>query len=647
VEGRSTRPFWIVLSIAAGAPCVDVSGQQKVLEGRPYVLEEDWKVGEASVGLYRDRGNGSTGAFCCEVRNGENAQPAYAYRVDIASEGARSVRFNVLPVDVSRKQRGGQESQPPRVASRVFPSVERGRAAVRGLMEGAVKATEDWEGHKRFLADALSDDTTVAYEGWRRIAVDLERAHEKHPQHLGILRDLVVAYTQLNAFEDDSLRGSNLCALVPQRIAQYGLLAGRPTAAEQRTFRRALGRYPRPGPRTLVINNNIPLPVSSSTPECQPQEKIIPKGVKIFIDDAMLARVLNSQGADIALQEIEQLEDSLLAAGDEIDAYRKLEQYMGTKKKAFLESTCEFQEIDHVRLVSLKALIERLDAYRNRWDKRPDELRTVGGLTRIHGFLRNPANDDLLLIGQAGPSDPAIQVDNLIVGLRSVWQDGVTPTCSLDPEPDNLGGPQHVRLSGIAKDSAFAKIMLDADYAMKKILFRVEGEQLDIPGWQDLDLHIKDLAERGPSEARAWLFPVQPGPNEVHLGPCGNWALFDARVQVLTEEGVFSEEGFVGVGTTSIAREHDARLFTKHYDQIARQRPVFKELRGLFDIVLLGKIVRLLSPADHILSALLKHAHQPVEVPRSYVGVTVVHTRGKEKVIRFSGGCNIRSRFGV
>jgi hypothetical protein len=107
------------------------------------------------------------------------------------------------------------------------------------------------------------------------------------------------------------------------------------------------------------------------------------------------------------------------------------------------------------------------------------------------------------------PGAEPIDLDVLVVALRAVWRDGTVPFVSLDPPPgDPLGDPV-VRLGGVpedAKDSAFLRILLAADYRMKEILLGSRAVQ---------DPHVRSLAsllERNPPVRevanRFWLAPL-------------------------------------------------------------------------------------------------------------------------------------------
>src|SRR5205814_6809053 len=69
--------------------------------------------------------------------------------------------------------------------------------------------------------------------------------------------------------------------------------------------------------------------------------------------------------------------------------------------------------------------------------------------------------------------------------------------------------------------------------------------------------------------------------------------------------------------------EEAAASFTRNYDAIAREKPVFQQLYGLFDTVLLGHVLRQLAPDFPLLERLCRLPHDPVEVPRTYAGVRV------------------------
>ncbi|KKM02596.1 hypothetical protein LCGC14_1782840, partial [marine sediment metagenome] len=341
------------------------------------------------------------------------------------------------------------------------------------------------------------------------------------------------------------------------------------------------------------------------------------------------------------LDQIVKLEDSLLQAKDGKEAYQILQAWTESKKAAFLERSRTFRSYSHARSVSLQKLWEQLAPYKDRWDERPEELKALGGLTRIHGFVRDRVTGGLNLVGRAEPGVAPIMIDDFTVGLRTVWQDGLTPGCSLDPHPRDDGGPQYCKVFGVPRDSSFALIMLKADYDMKRVIFGAPGHRLNISGYDPVSILLKI---RGETVSRYWLFPVQPNARDIQLGPGGTSALFQARVQVLTEALAVSEQGVsAGTGRANPVEQEAAEEFTRNYQKIAHRRPALRQLSGLFDIVVLSKILRLISSEDPLLSQFAGLPYTPVDVPDSLAGVTVKHEKGHNRVL-VVGGCDARAR---
>ncbi len=223
---------------------------QEVWLGVAYDLREAFTVAGSEVRGYVARpGTSGEGRFAFRVHGARGAD--YAYRVDLRPADPGNVRLAACVHDLKKPGQNESPPEPPRVATRLLATSAATYEAARRLVEDAEKAAGDWEAHQAFLPEALSATPETAHEGWRKIAADLERAREKHPEHLGILRDLIVAYTRLLPFEKDTARGMNLCSLIPQRVAEFEIKAGELSGEENRTLRRArallyfhIGLYP-------------------------------------------------------------------------------------------------------------------------------------------------------------------------------------------------------------------------------------------------------------------------------------------------------------------------------------------------------------------------------------------------------------------
>src|SRR6185369_5485853 len=104
-----------------------------------------------------------------------------------------------------------------------------------------------------------------------------------------------------------------------------------------------------------------------------------------------------------------------------------------------------------IRLVSLKSLLGAIRAAGGQLERMEPAARTLGGLTRIYGYLIEPGAKDVMLIGSETAGGPPIRADDLVNGLKLVYRDGIVPMISLDPDPTDLSGPQQVRLIGVPR----------------------------------------------------------------------------------------------------------------------------------------------------------------------------------------------------
>ncbi len=289
-------------------------------------------------------------------------------------------------------------------------------------------------------------------------------------------------------------------------------------------------------------------------------------------------------------------------------------------------------------LLSLKELYSRLlreGASPLYWQRLPDELRYPGGLGRIHGVVLSPEEEDVFLVGtKAMTKDTRIDIRNLILGIETVWLKGETPAVSLDPKPKEPGGPQYVRVYGVPMQSEFAKIMVDADYAMKRI---IAGEmKVNATDFQSLADILRDRP-RVLERARFWFYPSALGAGDIYISSTTRSFLLETKVRVLTEDERLVAGGFTGTGRADPDTQKEADLFTSCFEQLEKDtkvRPhgVFARLHGLLDIVTMCKLIRML-PIDYPI--LKKFSELRIEllkgntlVPEYYPGITVRYAPG-------------------
>lgn len=355
------------------------------------------------------------------------------------------------------------------------------------------------------------------------------------------------------------------------------------------------------------------------------------KGVRIHFDERILAEVLGRGAADESAKLVEEFTRRLVAARSEPERTQAVASFAGEVKRRFLEvrGVCPLRDLVSI---SLKSLVARAERFKSDWSNLPGDLRHPGPITRIRGFAIT--GDDILLIGSREPGAPVLEIDDLVVGMQSVWKENAIPVVSLDPDPADIEGDPRVRIQGVPEDSAFALSMLEADYAMKKIMAGVD--RVDVPGYRTL----KDALSQTDRTfiSRFWLYPVQPRLGDILVSADNSSAVFSGAVRVLSEEMLNLKEGLVGTGEAFLPAEEAADSFTAHYDEIASLKPVFRRLQSLFDVVLVARIWHMRGLESPLLERLCALPHRAVKIPGTYRSIRVVVRRDAQQEYYIHGG---------
>ena len=259
------------------------------------------------------------------------------------------------------------------------------------------------------------------------------------------------------------------------------------------------------------------------------------------------------------------------------------------------------------------------------------------GITRLSGFVVDGSRHDVIIFGEVDPALPRLYLDDFVVALRSVHlayarKSGRTyyyspPGCSIDPDPKTLrelqrvsekmsgtsgleerkqyvgewnavgGQAQKVRVMGAPFNSRFAKVMVDADYYMKRL---VNGSvDLGIDGFRSLmdmgmDASRKELQGGKPGAAemntlnRFWFCPGE----STFTDEDGATMLESCRVKLLTENQFLTLSGLAASGSTDALAQQFASDFTARYGAIGSAKPIYRELEGLFRFVGLAKLIK-------------------------------------------------------
>ncbi|MEX2559017.1 MAG: DUF1598 domain-containing protein, partial [Pirellulales bacterium] len=211
---------------------------------------------------------------------------------------------------------------------------------------------------------------------------------------------------------------------------------------------------------------------------------------------------------------------------------------------------------------------------------------------------------------------PALLLDDLVVALRTARQaarGGIS--CSIDPTAEGLRrlqrlvprlrstlpdettirsieeqlGPQTISIQGVPATSHFARVLVTADFRMKRLAMNFEPSPVEgLSSYLDLlkpsPRGIQNLLPR-------WWLASRCEP--LLVDPRGlAWEMRAVGVKTLTENDVLAGDGSrTRSGRSSPAARKWADQMTARYDELSLQTPVFGELRNLVDLSLVAALL--------------------------------------------------------
>ncbi|MFM7290734.1 MAG: DUF1598 domain-containing protein [Planctomycetia bacterium] len=319
----------------------------------------------------------------------------------------------------------------------------------------------------------------------------------------------------------------------------------------------------------------------------------------------------------------------------------------------------------------------------------PPDVLYLGGLERITHVFVDPDGHDIILAGPAdalavdaagnvvaaGSGRPLLQLEDLIVALRSadaVRQGGIK--CSIDPTAEGITrlqtllrnqktigqnpdatlvamqdamGPQRVTVGGVPGDSRFARVLVAADYRMKRVGMGLEPSGIaEVPSYLSMVPPGSTAAANLP---RFWLEadyePISRDPDELA------WRINGRRMKCLTENDLFDADGVRkqagGKAPDKLAQKW-CDLMTSHYDRLAVKQPVFAELVNCVDLAVVAALIhgrQLAGRAGLDLAPLLDAQKLRVpsyDVPASVPTVAQGLKKGNRWVVSASGGVMVQ-----
>ncbi|MBN2217377.1 MAG: DUF1598 domain-containing protein [Pirellulales bacterium] len=349
----------------------------------------------------------------------------------------------------------------------------------------------------------------------------------------------------------------------------------------------------------------------------------------------------------------------------------------------------ELAEATEIRKISLRRLEEAIAAAVHDGKPLSDEMRYLAGLQEIQYVFVDAQHKDIIL---AGPGEgwkvdqhgavvgvttgrPVMLLDDLLVALRTARaaMDEVI-TCSIDPQPEGITrlrqylstletmgnpaqtqttiekvlGPQKITVTVVPDTSHFARVMVAADYRMKRL-----GMHLDRSPVTGLPSFLEMLKSSGGKVGnmlpRWWL---EPRYESVMQSPDGlAWELRGASVRAMSEADYVNAAGHreKTVAADPLAQRW-ANLFTEKYDKLAVADPVFGQLRNCMQLAIVSALIvkeDLTAKAGYSLPTLLDPTEVEIEklpAPKQVDSVaSALRSRRGNWIVSASGGVAIDS----
>jgi hypothetical protein len=306
-----------------------------------------------------------------------------------------------------------------------------------------------------------------------------------------------------------------------------------------------------------------------------------------------------------------------------------LRELQVARQKALRQVPGALSQPARLRKVSLRRLEKALESQTGDVVALPDELQYLAGLQRVEYVFVFPEQHDIVL---AGPAEgwqidalgnvvgqttgrPVVLLDDLMIAMRTARTSAQTGiSCSIDPTPEGvlrlrklvrqlrtIGnpqqtlsmieqalGPQVVSVTGVPTSTHFARVMVAADFRMKRLAMHFDRPPIpDLPSY----LELLKPSQRGMQNLlpRWWLAPLYE-PLQTDADGL-SWQLRGQGVQCMTETDFVDQHGISkATGKAGAAATKWANNMTAHFDELATQDSAFGSLRNAMDLAVIAAL---------------------------------------------------------
>jgi hypothetical protein len=368
-----------------------------------------------------------------------------------------------------------------------------------------------------------------------------------------------------------------------------------------------------------------------------------------------------------------------------VDATGRLQKLLSESLKP---ASTELNQSNPARKISLRKLEAAVQQCVHEGKPLADEMRYLAGLQEIQYVFVYPEQKDIVLVGPGegwkvdakgtvvgvNSGRPVMLLDDLLVALRTAPDaQRQAISCSIDPRPEGVAqfqryvsrlntignpqetmgnieqamGPQTITVTGVPDTSHFARVLVAADYRMKRLGMNFEPAPIaGLPSFLEmLPAKGRSLGNMMP---RWWL---EPRYESVSRSPDGlAWELQGASVKAMTEEDFFAAGGQrEHTGKASPIAQRWADNMTEKYDALAVADPIFGQLRNCMELAIVSALIvreDLTNKAGHSMPTLLNPTDVEIAkfpAPKQVDTRASVLKKGRNWIISASGGVEINS----
>ena len=354
----------------------------------------------------------------------------------------------------------------------------------------------------------------------------------------------------------------------------------------------------------------------------------------------------------------------------------------------------DLQRPSALRKISLNRLEKEIAGLLASGKQIPPDMQYLAGMTRITNVFFYPETNDIVIAGPAEgyfinannhvigmkSGHSTMQLQDLVVALRAFNPNGKKVgviSCSIDPTQEGLArfrdtytkiarsgkfrpgmenqvvrmyqqslGMQKISINGVSTKTHFARVLVEADYEMKLIGIGLKRPPVKITSF----IEKATPTSVAKSSLQRWFF--QPNYDCVHVNEDETaMQLVGNGVKLVGEdESVNAKGDRKRTGSTNRASRAFCGSFTKMYDKLAQQSPLWGELRNLIDMSVTAAFIQEMDFYGKsgwdlgVLGDESKFSVETLEAPRQVAPVANAVWKGNYFMSPIAGGVNIQPR---